>query len=985
MRIDAPALATLALVACAHEEVPKRPDAASTASSTLPPAPPAVDARTGRLARLCRIWGEVRYQHPWIVMRGVDWDAPLEAAIGRLEAAVSDDDEDRVVERMIGALDDPATVLKPRATPRLVAGTAKPTSRWATKDTLVLDLGGEDPAATTALMKALAADLQKADALVVDLRVAPGVLPPRRLLEKTLLPVLAMHLPSREIVAPARVRVVHDGYRPHPGTTSGGYSTAVHTDLPERWPAARGHRPTRIVFVANRDAPIPDLAMAVQRAGDAHIVADGAISDAGTIELYEVARGDRRPLLVRVTDLDHPLRADVTIAAPPDTKSDPALDAALALAQKPAPKAAPALVSLDHGLVQRWQTRINAAGSRLRRTEVPLSAQPGTRDIPNLRDISANSSSGMDPAYASPGHSMRTLFSIAAGCTVAFVYVQGCGTTVYEQNVGGSPVSGSTGANRVTSTGGATPSTAVATASTGGSTPSTVATTSSSGCWTPPDGGCGYVNEPCCEAGAGCGSGLDCNDAGACEPAPLCSTVKTCLGNSDCGGGPCFSMGGASACTSECFTNCDCPYGSTCKPLFNVLGGNFCMTTTPIPFEICNGKDDNCNGIIDDEPAVDQWCAGTQGPGYVCQNGACVCPHMCGGQCADLTSVANCGSCGNTCATGQFCVGGSCVCSAGEALCNGACTVIDFDVMNCGACGHVCPGGASASCTEGHCLLTLVSSGNWVAGGIAVDGVNVYWTTQGQGTVMKCAVGGCNNNPTTIASGQADPTGIAVDATSVYWTNAVGGTVMKCPISGCNGNPQVLVSGLSGAPWAIAVDATSVYWANQYDSTIQKCPLGGGTPVVLAGSALNEIAVDGSAVYWATSTAVMACANGCSGNNPTALATGQSSPTGIATDGTSVYWATGDFIRKCASAGCGNNPTTLATLQSAADAVAVDATSVYWTVMPSAFSPLMMKCPTGGCTGMPTTIADRAPNLIALDATSLYFAGDGVVVELTPK
>jgi C-terminal processing protease CtpA/Prc len=191
-------------------------------------------------------------------------------------------------------------------------------------------------------MRTLAADLRNADALVVDLRGAPGVMPPRRLLERTVLPVLAMHLPSREIVAPARVRVVHDGYRPQRGNTSGGYATAVHTDLRERWPAARGHRPTRIVFVANRDAPIPDLVMALQRAGDAQIVADGAISDAGSVELREIARGDGRTLVVRVTDLDPPLRADATIPALPSMKDDHAVDAALALAKKSAPKAAPA-------------------------------------------------------------------------------------------------------------------------------------------------------------------------------------------------------------------------------------------------------------------------------------------------------------------------------------------------------------------------------------------------------------------------------------------------------------------------------------------------------------------------------------------------------------------------------------------------------------------------------------------------------------------
>jgi hypothetical protein len=101
-------------------------------------------------------------------------------------------------------------------------------------------------------------------------------------------------------------------------------------------------------------------------------------------------------------------------------------------------------------------------------------------------------------------------------------------------------------------------------------------------------------------------------------------------------------------------------------------------------------------------------------------------------------------------------------------------TNADFSVMTCPLTG--CPMGTPIT-------LAALGMGANIPDAIATDGANVYFTVIAMGgtpAVMKCAVGGCNGMPTTLAVGSSvmQPSAIAVDATSVYWTDASAGTVM---------------------------------------------------------------------------------------------------------------------------------------------------------------------------------------------------------------
>ncbi|MFW6050277.1 MAG: MopE-related protein [Myxococcota bacterium] len=139
-----------------------------------------------------------------------------------------------------------------------------------------------------------------------------------------------------------------------------------------------------------------------------------------------------------------------------------------------------------------------------------------------------------------------------------------------------------------------------------------------------------------------------------------------------------------------------------------------CVTDEPST-EICDGRDNDCDGEVDedfdllnDEENCGE-CGNSCGTGLTC----------CSGECMNLdTSEDACGECGEACGSGRTCCGGECVnletdtdhcgecgegCGDGETCCSGSCTDIRNDPSNCGDCGEECSG--EQMCCGGTCAL----------------------------------------------------------------------------------------------------------------------------------------------------------------------------------------------------------------------------------------------------------------------------------------
>jgi len=165
-----------------------------------------------------------------------------------------------------------------------------------------------------------------------------------------------------------------------------------------------------------------------------------------------------------------------------------------------------------------------------------------------------------------------------------------------------------------------------------------------------------------------------------------------CAADAECASLACL----AGRCSAPCAMASDCPPSWTCE-------ASRCRCT-PKATEVCNGRDDDCDGVVDNG-------AKCSDVGYVCIDGACGCPpeRMCGGRCIpDLTNdPKNCGACGKTCAAGATCSGSVCACpTAMSSVCGGACVDLQTNANHCGGCDVRC--GSLGTCVTGACKCSGV-------------------------------------------------------------------------------------------------------------------------------------------------------------------------------------------------------------------------------------------------------------------------------------
>jgi C-terminal processing protease CtpA/Prc len=264
-------------------------------------------ASPDRIVHAAKLWGEVRYYHPWLFTRDIDWDAAFIRALPRIEG---EKDERVGLQALLDELHDPGTAMIADFPPSPKKAS---TWTWGKNEVLSVKLGqAAGPTELRLELDRLKPEVARAKALVLDARGQP---PARAGVEDASdeLDELLTSLAPRALRLPALRVVIHSGYSSQLGGGSGGYTSGFLSTIPAEIPAGKPG-PKRIALVVDANSPLPLAALALRDAGVARIFAEGPIDDRLVVHprVLELAPG--LSAQIRTGELEVPLAADVTAA-----------------------------------------------------------------------------------------------------------------------------------------------------------------------------------------------------------------------------------------------------------------------------------------------------------------------------------------------------------------------------------------------------------------------------------------------------------------------------------------------------------------------------------------------------------------------------------------------------------------------------------------------------------------------------------------------
>lgn len=315
---------------------------ALSATAFADPPPPVAAAQTApdrldRLLGLARIWAEVKFFHPAMFQRPIDWDGALIKAIPEIEAATDAASYRAAIGHLLAAIGDPRTTVEPASADGAAPAAWK---TWASAGVLVLNarLPGrlDDYAATRRFAAEVRPEIAKASVVVIDLRGRDDE--DNRLLEEVL-----DSLPATSAWPTVRT-IEHKGFRSQGESNRDMYLTAWRVESTGAPTPGANPGPRHVVFAVDPRHALPFHAATLWLAGHATLVAPAALDDNRMAVVKRIALPHGVVAQYRTADVALPggrgLAADAVVSLGDDVRAR-AIAIATAIAGGGAPPRGP--------------------------------------------------------------------------------------------------------------------------------------------------------------------------------------------------------------------------------------------------------------------------------------------------------------------------------------------------------------------------------------------------------------------------------------------------------------------------------------------------------------------------------------------------------------------------------------------------------------------------------------------------------------------
>ncbi len=297
----------------------------------------AADAPSGeRLAGLCRLWGLVKFCHPYLATQDVDWDAALIKAIPLVRGAVSAEDYEKALRSLVDPLGDPVTSVAKRPAP---AGGSSPepaapgaggrTQPYVerTEDGIAVVVANDYrqfSAENTGWVRIIAdfkksfMEAARSPRVLVDLRNLGG--PPSYLLDMALSDNLSWLL-TRDVPLPPLRFLSYMGYPSQKEPMIYHAELAARSSGCIRAMSPSGPAPALVVFLVNGDSnAVPLHLAALQDNGSAIVVQEGDAAPASSVPTADLDLPDSLRARVRCAEIlrkggERDLEPDLVVAS----------------------------------------------------------------------------------------------------------------------------------------------------------------------------------------------------------------------------------------------------------------------------------------------------------------------------------------------------------------------------------------------------------------------------------------------------------------------------------------------------------------------------------------------------------------------------------------------------------------------------------------------------------------------------------------------